>query len=67
MFYLFLIPTICIGILGFLQLWTDFLSFEVFIKLCITYLIYILVLSAIYGLQQYFAEQKVLKDKNLVN
>lgn len=67
MLYLFLIPTVFIGILGFLQLWTNIIDSEIFLKLCITYLIYIVVLSAIYGLKEYFAQQKILKEKNLIN
>lgn len=62
-----MIPTLFVGILGFLQLWTKFLNIEIFIKLCITYVIYIVVLSAIYGLKQFFAEQKEMKDRNLIN
>jgi len=67
MLYLFLIPTICIGILGFIQLWTEILNVNIFIKLCVTYFIYIIVLSSVYGLKEYFAQQKNLKEKNLIN
>jgi len=67
MLYLFVIPTVLIGILVMLKLWTGYIETELFIKLCITYFVYIVVLSAIYGLQEYFKEQKILKEKNLIN
>jgi len=58
MFYLFVIPTVLIGILGMLKLWTGYIETDFFIKLCITYAIYVVVLAAILGLQEYFKKQE---------
>lgn len=67
MLYLFLIPTILIGVFSIFQLWTSVISEEIFVRLLITYCILMVVAVIVLATKKYFDEEKKNKDNNLIS